>query len=558
MRARACVCVCVFRWSLPLAASHVMDALKDGQCSSLSSAKMAALAAGLSLGATVGYIVYRHLSSGSNNSNKAADTEVSKMTLPVDVYRNMSRYQATFLEMVSQKSGANVQVLSDSGAVCFVLQGSKDQILRARCVLESLVTDCEPVTETLEVPQTAFGRIIGRGGESLKLITRTTGAKVVCPKERSHGPWAKGNITISGTKQEVKQAKELILEKVQEDVTVRAKISQSSALRQKRGHTVVHQRSDVTETESPVGLNNNGPHPQKNGFIHQPEPQSDNKMEELQLSNKDLNHEDEEEQESFSTDSPSEISKFEIPSPDLSFQPDEHLEVYVSASENPNHFWIQILGVRSLQLDKLNEEMNRLYMIGNPTEQRVETLVVGDIVAAPYRDHGLWNRARVLGVLGSGLVDLYYVDFGDNGELPRDNLRRLRSDFLSLPFQAIECSLAGVRPQGEEWTEASMDDFEQITHCAAWKPLQAKLCSYSHSEMSSWPNVKLYVTTEGKTIDVGEELIRRGHAVGVQEVVNGTMEGENLGSLQRMLDDVIGASSELSLSCISLSVCGDF
>lgn len=56
-----------------------------------------------------------------------------------------------------------------------------------------------------------------------------------------------------------------------------------------------------------------------------------------------------------------------VPSPDLSFQPDEHLEVYVSAYENPNHFWIQILGVRSLQLDKLTGEMNRFYTSGSPT-----------------------------------------------------------------------------------------------------------------------------------------------------------------------------------------------
>lgn len=67
---------------------------------------------------------------------------------------------------MTQKSGAHVRVLSDSGeagckAVCFLLQGSKEQILLARCMLENLVTDCEPITETLEVPQTAFGRIIG-------------------------------------------------------------------------------------------------------------------------------------------------------------------------------------------------------------------------------------------------------------------------------------------------------------------------------------------------------------------------------------------------------------
>ncbi|KAM6963713.1 tudor and KH domain-containing protein isoform 2-T2 [Tautogolabrus adspersus] len=534
-----------------------MDAVRVGHMSSLSSGKMVALAAGLSVGATVGYIVYRHVNSSSSDS-EGPDTEVSKMTLPVEVYRNISRYQAKFLEMVTQKSGAHVRVLSDSGetgcktAVCFMLQGSKEQVLLARCVLENLVTECEPVTETVEVPQTAFGRIIGRGGESLKLITRTTGVKMACSKEKTHGPLAKGHMTITGTRQEVEQAKEMILEKVKEDMMVRMKISQSSAQRKKRGHTAVNQKP---ETEETVSLNNNGPYSQteKNGLVHANGTARDRedileKMEELQITNTTT-----EQEERVSIESPSEVSKFEIPSPDLSFQPDEHLEVYVSAYENPNHFWIQILGVRSLQLDKLMEEMNRFYSSGNHTEQRVETVVVGDIVAAPYRDHGLWNRARVLGVLSSGLVDLYYVDFGDNGELPRDSLCRMRSDFLSLPFQAIECNLAGVRPKGELWTEEALDDFEQLTYCASWRPLQAKLCSYSHSDISSWPSVKLYDSSEGKTVDIGEELIRRGYAVSFQEVVNGRTEGENLGCLQRMLDDVIGASSELSLSCISLS-----
>ncbi|XP_013856647.1 tudor and KH domain-containing protein [Austrofundulus limnaeus] len=197
--------------------------------------------------------------------------------------------------------------------------------------------------------------------------------------------------------------------------------------------------------------------------------------------------------------------------------------------------------------------MNSFYSTGNSTEQQVKTIVVGDIVAAPYRDHGTWNRARVLGVQGLDLVDLYYVDFGDNGELPRASLRRLRSDFLSLPFQAIECSLAGVRPKGDTWSEAALDDFDRLTYCADWRPLQAKLCSYFHSEASSWPSVKLYDNSNAKTVDIGEELIRLGHAVSFQEGLNGRLEGDHLGSLQKMLDDVKGASSELSLSCISLS-----
>ncbi|KAL3048036.1 hypothetical protein OYC64_006758 [Pagothenia borchgrevinki] len=548
------------QWSIPLGARRVMDAVKESHKSPLSSGKMVALAAGLSVGATVGYMVYRHIS--STNISHGPKPEESKMTVPVEVYRNISRHQANFLDEVSQRSGAQLRVLSDPGeqghsSVSFLMQGSQEQVLLARCVLENLLSDCEPLSEALDVPQTAFGRIIGRGGESLKLITRTTGAKVSCSKEKTLGPGAKGKVTITGSRQEVEQAKELILEKVREDMMVRTKISQSSALRPKRGHTAVSQRPDSTEPEAPVGLNNNSPcsQPERNGLFHangtKGEPQD--KVQELNITDNKEEEEEEEEEDSVSTESLSEVSKFEIPSPDLSFQPDEHLEVYVSASENPNHFWIQILGVRSLQLDKLTEEMTRFYNSGNPTDQRVETFVVGDIVAAPYHDHGTWNRARVLGMLGSGMVDLYYVDFGDNGELPRDSLCRVRSDFLSLSFQAIECNLAGVRPKGEEWSEAALDDFERLTYCAAWSPLQAKLCSYSHSDISSWPSVKLYDNSDGKTLDIGEELIWRGHAVSFQEAVNGNMEGSNLGCLQRMFDDVIGASSELSLSCISLS-----
>lgn len=47
----------------------------------------------------------------------------------------------------------------------------------------------------------------GRGGESLKLITRTTGARVICSKERGRSLEEKGPVTITGTRREVRQAK---------------------------------------------------------------------------------------------------------------------------------------------------------------------------------------------------------------------------------------------------------------------------------------------------------------------------------------------------------------
>ncbi|KAK0136057.1 Tudor and KH domain-containing protein [Merluccius polli] len=531
---------------IPSAPQRIMSAMKEGPESALSPGRVVALAAGLSIGAGVGYMIYRHLSSSSSSSSSTtcqlANCEESMMTLDLDVYRNMSRHQATFLDVAREKSGAHVQVMHAPGGPCpqtaisLLLRGSPEQVLLAKCILDNLAADCEPATEVLDVPQTAFGRIIGRGGESLKLISQTTGARVVCPRERRQHPEAMGKVTITGTQQEVQQAKEMILEKVRDDATVRRKICQSSALRQKRGpHDLYTPKCEVSSTTTTTTTRACSLKPED--------------LELCLLSNPHPGNEEGQLDHFASPDSLSEVSKFQIPSPDLSFQPDEHLEVYVSACESPSHFWIQILGVRSLQLDKLMEEMSRLYATGTPTEHMVESVVVGDIVAAPYRDHGTWNRARVLGLLGSGLVDLYYVDFGDNQELPKDSPSQ--SDFLSLPFQAIECSLAGVQPADEAWTDAALDDFDKLTYCAEWRPLRAKLCSYSHSEVCTWPSIKLYDNSQA--VDLGEELVRLGHAVSCQDSGLGAGDGDNLGSLQRMLDDVIGASSELSLSCISLS-----
>ncbi|EGV92298.1 Tudor and KH domain-containing protein [Cricetulus griseus] len=58
-----------------------------------------------------------------------------------------------------------------------------------------------------------------------------------------------------------------------------------------------------------------------------------------------------------------ETSMIEVPSPDLIFHTDEYLEVYVSASEHPNQFWIQIIGSHSLQLDQFAIEMTQYYEI---------------------------------------------------------------------------------------------------------------------------------------------------------------------------------------------------
>lgn len=62
-----------------------------------------------------------------------------------------------------------------------------------------------------------------------------------------------------------------------------------------------------------------------------------------------------------------------------------------------------------------------------------------------------------------------------------------------------------------------MDEFDRLTHCADWKPLVAKISSYVQSGISTWPKIYLYDTSDGKNLDIGLELVRKGYAVELAE-----------------------------------------
>ncbi|NXO53572.1 TDRKH protein, partial [Aramus guarauna] len=437
------------------------------------------------------------------------------------------------------KTGARIDVeREDEGEeTALLISGSPSQVCRAKAAIHQIVTESAPVSEQLCVPQRAVGRIIGRGGETVRGICHSSGAKVLCEREADAGLAPVRVIQLSGTRKQVAAAKKLIMEKLMEDDAFRKELAQSTATRCQRKQPL---GSRWEQEPLPDGVPGHG------------EEEGGSSWGEGSLLGQapfEEAEELEEELEELAAGPDAAVPKFEgldgktvlagnvsarvpgdpqsvgshfsgagsprvaFPSPDFSFHADEHLEVYVSAAENPGHFWIQIIGHRSLQLDKLTAEMRQYYQSSGRAAE-LSSVRAGDIVAAPYMDGSDWYRARVLGTLENGGFDLYYVDFGDNGEAPREALRALRSDFLSLPFQAIECSLAGILPAGGDgWEEAALDAFDRLTHCAAWKPLVAKISSYVQSGLGTWPNVRLYDVHHGKNLDVGAELVRLGYAV---------------------------------------------
>ncbi|NXW25574.1 TDRKH protein, partial [Circaetus pectoralis] len=466
-----------------------------------------------------------------------------QMRVPRAAMKSIIGRKGATIKKLSQETGARIEVeKEDEGEeTVLLISGSPSQVCRAKATIHQIVMESTLVSEQLCVPQRAVGRIIGRGGETVRGICRSSGAKVLCEHEADAGLAPVRVIQLSGTRKEVAAAKELIMKKLMEDDVFRKELAQSTAMRCQRKQPLGSRREQEPLPARTLE------HREEDGGSSWAEGSllgqaAFEEVEELEDEREEL------EEPAVGPDtavpkfegersvcvipkgatgklcwgecnflrSPGDLrsvgSHFNVPSPDFSFHADEHLEVYVSAAENPSHFWIQIIGQRSLQLDKLTTEMRQYYRSSGHTAE-LSTVQAGDIVAAPYMDGSDWYRARVLGTLENGNFDLYYVDFGDNGEAPHEALRALRSDFLSLPFQAIECSLAGILPAGAEWEEAALDAFDRLTHCAMWKPLLAKISSYVPSGLGARPNVWLYGLHHGENLDVGAELVRLGYAI---------------------------------------------
>ncbi|XP_013180204.1 PREDICTED: tudor and KH domain-containing protein-like isoform X3 [Papilio xuthus] len=202
------------------------------------------------------------------------------------------------------------------------------------------------------------------------------------------------------------------------------------------------------------------------------------------------------------------------------------IEVYVSAVSSPSRFWVQFVGPQVAQLDNLVAHMTEYYSNKeNRAAHALETVSVGQVVAAVFRHDGRWYRARVHDIRPNEfdathqVADVFFLDYGDSEYVATHELCELRADLLRLRFQAMECFLAGVKPSGgARWHSQAIERFEELTQVARWKPLLSKTCTYKKSvamvgeKEKEIPGIKLFDVTEEGTVEVGEALVEEGWA----------------------------------------------
>ena len=143
-----------------------------------------------------------------------------------------------------------------------------------------------------------------------------------------------------------------------------------------------------------------------------------------------------------------------------------------------------------------------------------EPIQPGIICAAPVSNH--WFRTVVVNVIPPAApydqnkkeeqLVVRFVDYGGYACIPASSLRMIRQDFLTLPFQAVECYLANVAPHSIEmgWTNK---EFEELAILTSNQTLQAQIVAQSPDGV---PLILLYHSNETSQSVAKRQLVNSG------------------------------------------------
>ncbi|XP_070572826.1 A-kinase anchor protein 1, mitochondrial-like [Ptychodera flava] len=159
-------------------------------------------------------------------------------------------------------------------------------------------------------------------------------------------------------------------------------------------------------------------------------------------------------------------------------------------------------------LAKLYDYMLDCYSSSSDSPDLERPLELGQICAVELPDDG-WYRAEIMNVCSeTDEVDVRFGDYGGYSRVPASNLKKVRSDFMRLPFQASECYLASVAPlEGEtEFSAEAFDVLSELTQGS--EEVQAEIVGYYDNII---PVINLFqILPDSSYVYINQELIDRG------------------------------------------------
>lgn len=389
-----------------------------------------------------------------------------------------------------------------------------------------------PVTTELQIPHDQAGIVIGRGGQTIREIQSRTNTRIHFKDELETEEFR--SLSIVGLPDDVKLAEIMIYQTFanqpnQETFEMRVPAIFIGAIIGRNGENVrsMQDRSrcriDVersTSTNFDVGdrkVTLRGSHQQiqlAKTFIQ--EIINEERIYKGIKETKTLfltseSHDNTDDQTTSLDDKPLETEEL------IATSEDTMIDIYVSSISHPGSFHVQKVGPTSIALDKLVQDMTNYYEQHHQFASVESNLEIGTLVAAKQATDGNWYRAKVSNInkddYDDSIIDVQVeiVDFGHEETKTLDELCVIKDQFLKLKCQAIKACMADIKPvKGSDWSSEAIDDFESLTHTAQWKSLLAQVIKHDNDECL--PCLKLVDANEDEDINIGDELVARGHA----------------------------------------------
>ncbi|KAH8263061.1 hypothetical protein KR044_003831 [Drosophila immigrans] len=386
------------------------------------------------------------------------------------------------IKLIEEKTGAKIRLRDKDTTQKFCdISGQPDAVKAARVMLIREIERAPIVKVELLVPQRLANKINGRGGEILQDISRTSLAKINIDPNGRNG---KAKVSIVGNQKQVNIARKLLDDQIEEDEQLRLAVDE------------VEQRREPRRSPTSLSITSSM-------YSSQTSLSSQPPRDKLMAARGD----------------------------------DKPMEVYVSAVASPTKFWVQLVGPQSKKLDDMVQEMTSYYSSAeNRAKHQLTTPYIGQIVAAVFKFDEKWYRAEIVDIMPNQynpkeqVIDLYFVDYGDSEYISPADICELRTDFLTLRFQAVECFLANVKStltdEPNTWQKTSISKFEELTE-AHWRKLIARVVTYKERpkitqskavnaatrEGTPLPGVELFDPTEGVELNIADLLITQGFAL---------------------------------------------
>ncbi|XP_076453378.1 uncharacterized protein LOC143288608 [Babylonia areolata] len=180
------------------------------------------------------------------------------------------------------------------------------------------------------------------------------------------------------------------------------------------------------------------------------------------------------------------------------------IDVVVSAVVDAGHIFIQQPTHPTFpSLERLSHFMNVCY--GDPSAPSLPRPVEEGIICVSESE-GQWYRAQIVEVYPvEDECSLKYVDYGGYARVAISTLKQIRSDFMTLPFQAVECYLANVTPlQDEEYY--SDKAAEVLMELTSGQMLQGQVVARGEDSVGF---VHLYRVSGHKVLMINREMVNR-------------------------------------------------